>query len=75
MTNLSYISNDYLDLFCENNIYITIENFLQEIIYKEKITNKKFAFIELLNFIYNSTLYLKTRKRIVRKNNIIKYLA
>ena len=23
MTNLSYISNDYLDLFCENNIYIT----------------------------------------------------
>lgn len=75
MTNLSYISNDYLDLFCENNIYITIENFLQEILYKEKITNKKFAFIELLNFIYNSTLYLKTRKRIVRKNNIIKYLA
>lgn len=75
MTNLSYISNDFLDTFCANNTFTTIENFLQEIIYKEKITNKKSAFIELLNFIYNSTLYLKTRKRVVRKNNIIKYLA
>lgn len=75
ITHLSYIDDDYVYDLRMNNIFPQIEQFLIDLIAKEKINAKKISLKELINFLNNCIYYPKCRKKIIRKNNIVKSLV
>ena len=75
ITHLSYIDDDYVYDLRMNNIFPQLEQFLIDLIAKEKINAKKISLKELINFLNNCIYYPKCRKKIIRKNNIVKSLV
>ena len=75
ITHLSYIDDYYVYDLRMNNIFPQLEQFLIDLIAKEKINAKKISLKELINFLNNCIYYPKCRKKIIRKNNIVKSLV
>lgn len=75
ITHLSYIDDDYVYDLRINNVFPQLEQFLIDLIAKEKTNGKRISIKELMNFLNNCIYYPKCRKKIIRKNNIVKCLV
>lgn len=75
ITHLSYIDDDYIYDLRTNNVFPQLEQFLIDLIAKEKTNAKRISIKELMNFLNNCIYYPKCRKKIIRKNNIVKCLV
>lgn len=72
ITHLSYINDEYVYELRMNDVFPQVEQFLMDLIAKEQINSKKTSLKELVSFLHNCIYYPKCRKKIIRKNSIIK---